>query len=261
MKFYWVIPCLCAILILPCCAGPEKQVVEQRSFRKNVGDDYRNFYSRRNLRNVAIGFGAAGIIANTNADQQVQTWYQKEVRDNDTDDASEMAELLGNGTLAIPLCVGAFVLGKVSDAESIRTVGEWGDRSVRAFLVGGPFVVASQMATGGSRPKENRGSDWRPLDDNNGVSGHAFVGAVPFLSAAKMTENEVLDAGLYLGSTLCAWSRLNDNKHFLSQSLLGWWLAYLAAGSVDRTEGEKDNVTLVPLAGQDMAGLGVMVSF
>jgi membrane-associated phospholipid phosphatase len=74
------------------------------------------------------------------------------------------------------------------------------------------------------------------LDDTTGVSGHSFIGAVPFLSAAKMADNLWLKAGFYAASALPALSRINDYDHYPSQVFLGWWLAYLGASAVDRSQ-------------------------
>jgi hypothetical protein len=91
--------------------------------------------------------------------------------------------------------------------------------------------------TGGSRPgEEDHGSQWRPFSDDNGVSGHSFVGAVPFLSAAYMTDNRFLRGTLIAASTLPAVSRLNDDAHYASQAIIGWSLAFFAANAVNHTE-------------------------
>lgn len=41
--------------------------------------------------------------------------------------------------------------------------------------------------------------------------------------------------GFYVGSGMAGLSRINDNHHYTSQVVLGWWIAYLAARSVNRT--------------------------
>jgi hypothetical protein len=52
-------------------------------------------------------------------------------------------------------------------------------------VVGAPPLYVMQQVTGSSRPGEgSAGSHWHFLNDNNGVSGHAFIGAVPFLAAS-----------------------------------------------------------------------------
>jgi len=65
------------------------------------------------------------------------------------------------------------------------------------------------------------------------VSGHAFVGAVPFLTLAKMAENQKpLQVLAYALSVLTAWSRVNDNAHYTSQAILGWYMAYESVDAV-----------------------------
>ncbi|MEZ6069860.1 MAG: hypothetical protein R3C10_06170 [Pirellulales bacterium] len=93
-------------------------------------------------------------------------------------------------------------------------------------------MLALQAVTGASRPGESTSeSHWKPFDDNNGVSGHAFMGAIPFMSAAKMTDNIWFKGALYAASALPAMSRVSDDDHYFSQAFLGWWMAYMAASA------------------------------
>ena len=111
--------------------------------------------------------------------------------------------------------------------------------------MGAPPLLFLQVATGGSRPLEDH-SRWHPFEDDNGVSGHAFVGAVPFLSAAGMTDSRPLKVLWVSASTLCGLSRINDDAHYLSQAAMGWWVAYLACRSVEETELGKGRLQLLP---------------
>ncbi|MDY0166212.1 MAG: phosphatase PAP2 family protein [Thermoguttaceae bacterium] len=116
-----------------------------------------------------------------------------------------------------------------------------------------------QFLLGASRPGEtDYRSQWKPFDDTNAVSGHAFIGAVPFLTAAEMTENLAARAFLYVGSACTAWSRVNDDAHYLSQVILGWYMAYLACRSVEATGEDMQTLSLVPLAGPELSGLGLV---
>jgi hypothetical protein len=72
------------------------------------------------------------------------------------------------------------------------------------------------------------------------------------LTAAKMTDNPFLKYPLYVGSTLTGLSRINDNKHYFSQAVLGWWIAFLAVNSV---AGKK--VVFAP----STDGIGILVYF
>ena len=117
--------------------------------------------------------------------------------------------------------------------------------------------MIAQRLTGGSRPGEkDRDSRWLPFQDNNGVSGHSFMAALPFINAAKMTENRWLKAGFYSGSLLGPLSRINDDDHYPSQAALGWLMAYVAASAIDRTEQASHAVQFAPYATRN--GMGGM---
>ncbi|MCL0068299.1 phosphatase PAP2 family protein [Thermodesulfovibrionales bacterium] len=208
---------------------------------QNVIQDYKNFYDRETLGSLAISIGVAGVIANTPLDEEIQDWYQRSLRSRATDNFSEIKKIPGNRE-TIFIILGAAASNIIKDT----VVGEWGNRTLRALLVGGPPTALLQVGLGAGRPKED-GSDWQPFEDNNAVSGHAFLGAIPFLTAAEMTYNPHWRVFLYLVSTLCGLSRINDDAHFLSQAMLGWWIAYLATTSVNKTETEK-KLAVVPFA-------------
>ena len=226
----------------------------------NVMDDHANYYSRRNLGMLAVGVGVAAIMANTRLDEAIQNNYQEDLRDLHTDEFSEALHtpsFLGNGYVTIPAFCGAALVGSWYDDTPLgHGSSEWGQRCLRTVLVGGPPMLAMQVVTGASRPGEtDRGSLWNPFQDNNGVSGHSFMGAVPFISAAKMTDDPFWKAAFYAGSTLAALSRINDDRHYPSQVMLGWWMAYVAATAVDDTE--QGNLTVFPLLMDDGIGAGL----
>jgi hypothetical protein len=117
-----------------------------------------------------------------------------------------------------------------------------------------------QWATGASRPKDySGGSYWTPFNDNNGVSGHAFVGAIPFLAAADMVESPLLKGTLYVCSTFVGFSRMTDEAHYPSQVFLGWYLAWASSRAVSQTEMQFAGleVRVVPLPMADQGGLAV----
>jgi len=116
-----------------------------------------------------------------------------------------------------------------------------------------------QVCLGGDRPHdESIGSRWRPFQYGHGVSGHAFVGAVPFITAAQMAENPWLKGGLYCLSVLPGWSRIEHDKHYLSQVGLGWWLAYLACSAVDTTGQPARPYAVAPVITPEFVGVNVV---
>jgi hypothetical protein len=233
-----------------------------RSIFSDVCSDHVHYYSGESLGKLAIGVGAAAAFANTGADVDLRSEYQERLRCVGTDDVSEMLHVpkfLGNGYVTIPIFAASALVGSSFDETPLgRGVGEWGGRSLRTILVGAPPMLAMQWVTGASRPGETSGgSHWKPFDDSNGVSGHAFMGAAPFISAAKMTDAPLWKAGLYFASALPALSRINDDRHYASQVVLGWWMAYLAAIAVDETQLAQRHLTVGPTILPDGVGVGI----
>ncbi len=234
---------------------------EFSEFRCNVRNDYRNYYSWLTMRDLLLGIAMASPLANTSLDDDFQGWYQRDVRSPGTDDFSEFCKTFGEGQIFIPAFAGLAVVGSIfEDRPLFEGVGQFGDRVTRGYLVGAPSMLFMQVMLGGSRPGEvTVQSRWKPFDDSNAVSGHAFIGAVPFITAAKMVENPWAKSGLYLCSTFTAWSRVNDDRHYLSQACLGWWMAYLACRAVDDTECKDRCYAFAPLATPEITGVGVVV--
>ena len=238
-----------------------------RSQRAALLNDHVEFYSGRSLATVAMGFGIGALMANTSFDENVvRNTYIDNIILAPEDDLYEMLhepKYLGEGQFTVPIFAAAALAEPlIGDCPGGAEVSEWGQRSLRTLVVGAPPMLALQFLTGGSRPGESSASSrWKPLQDSNGVSGHAFMGAIPLISAAKMTDNFWLKSGLYAASTLPAVSRVNDDAHYFSQAFLGWWLAYMAASAVDRTENLSTNFQMQPVIGTDRLGWMIQVAY
>lgn len=222
--------------------------------------DQQNFYSRDSLLMLGVGFAAGGAIANTSLDGAIQRHLQSSILGAESDEwyhTFHASKELGNGMYALPVFAGAWLGGELlpkSDAAS--TFGLWGARSLRGFAAGAPPVIGLQLLTGGSRPGESpHGSRWQTYNDNNGVSGHSFMGALPFITAAKMSDSGAEKAIWYAASLLAPLSRANDNAHYPSQVALGWWMAYLAASAVDATDHGNSRWSFSPYLTGDGTGV------
>ena len=225
-------------------------------------DDYAEFYSATNMFYLGGGLAAGALLANTSADMDIRNWYQNDVRSGGTDKFAKSAKLFGEGAIACPVFIAASLTGLIGDDNPVTgVIGEWGNRSLRSVLVGGPPVLAFQLVLGSGRPREGVDSAWAPFKDNNGASGHTFIGAIPFLSAAEMVDNRVVKYLLYAGSTLTGLSRVNDDQHYTSQVLLGWWIAYLAETSVDRSGTRRRALEPVPVVIDGHPGIALAITF
>jgi hypothetical protein len=225
-----------------------------------VLEDYRNFYSCDSLVCLTAAFGAGALMANTGFDTTMQGAWQRGVEPTGVGTFFSGCKDIGEGRYALPIFGVAAATGLVFEGNPVGdVVGEWGSRTLRMFVVGAPPLYVLQMATGASRPSEGYGSQWHFFNDNNGVSGHAFVGAIPFIAAADMVESPLLKGTLYVCSTFVGFSRMTDNAHYPSQIFLGWYLAWASSRAVSMTEthfaGMEIRVMPLPIA--DMGGLAV----
>lgn len=231
-----------------------------------IAADHSEFYSGESLTWLAFGFAIGAGMANTGFDEHfIRDTYIDNVVLATTDDFFEALhepKFFGEGQYTIP----AFALLALSeplieDLPMGSEAAEWGQRSFRSVLLGAPPLIGLQLLTGASRPGETtQKSHWKPFQDSNGVSGHSFMGAIPFMSAAQMTENKWLKAGLYTLSTLPAFSRVNDDDHYFSQAFLGWWLAYIATTAVDQShqQNEHYHFLVYPQQGGMAVGLEII---
>ncbi len=225
-----------------------------------VWEDYRNFYDCESLVCLTAAFGAGALMANTGFDDTMQDAWQQGVTPTSAGTFFSGVKDVGEGRYALAVFGVAAATGLVFEGNPAGdTVGEWGSRSLRMFAVGAPPLYVMQWATGASRPVEGFGSKWHFFNDNNGVSGHAFVGAVPFLAAADMVESPLLKGTLYVCSTFVGFSRMTDDAHYPSQVFLGWYLAWASARAVDATEMRFAGMELevMPLPIGDLGGLGI----
>ncbi len=236
-----------------------------RELTSDLRQDMEHFYSKENIPVFLVAGGVGAVLANTQMDQDILEHVQANITFHQSDELQEFVteyRFFGEGYFLLPVYAGTAVLGKYLLDEHPRAqfVGEWGDRCVRGILVGTPPLLISQYMVGASRPQESAaGSQWQFWQDNNGVSGHAFMGAIPFLTASQMVEDPGLKAFCIALSTLPALSRITENGHYPSQALMGWALAYAATSSISRTESNNQDWTISPILTSETAGLGVTI--
>ena len=228
--------------------------------------DFQHMYTGRNLCGLLATVAVAWPLANTHADEGIRDWYQRDVVGNRDyrdrrNSVNEFFDVAGEWQIMVPIYIGSWALGTMfDDRPACCAAGQWGERTLRALLVGSVASGTLQFGLGGGRPGE--GSHWRPFQDSNTVAGHGFVGAVPVLTAASMTLCKPLRWTLVAASFGTTWTRLDRDAHYFSQCVLGWSIAFLATQSVSMTEMEIRRMQLAPMEmPQGGAGLGLMVRY
>jgi len=200
-----------------------------------VWGDICRFYGWRNLLRLAAGLIVGGLLANLPLDQEFRDWYCQKMHVASLDRFHVVTKQFGEEHIIAACSVGVALVGCVAASSPAgAAVGAWGTLMVRALVVSTPPQVVGQRLLGAGRPSDHldHGSRWRFCRSDKGISGHAMIGSLPFLVAAGMTANPVAQVALYVCSGLTAVSRVNSDSHYLSQVLLGWWVAFLAVRAV-----------------------------
>jgi hypothetical protein len=225
-------------------------------------EDFRNFYTTPNLLCVGIAVIAAAPVANSHADTGIRDWWQGHVRNDRSDSFFTFGnDQLGDWRWTGGVLIGGAVVGKIlEDYPAGTTLRTFSTKSLRALIVGAPAVGVLQYGLGGDRPPDGS-SYWQPIRTHEAVSGHAYVGAVPFLTAAYMTDSYALKALFVAGSLYTPVARINDDRNYFSQAALGYVIAVVATHSVFQTDMEHSRIHLAPLPMQDAVGLSVMMKY
>lgn len=229
--------------------------------RQTVASDMGRFYRRRRAMRFGGVLAAAGLLANTDGDAEIQQWYRDDVATPSGDDLAVDLERLGRAeTIGLPLLAAGLLVG-LAPKEGAAPPTAWLRRTARAYVVGTPSLLYLQPLTGGNRPAEGLGSDWQPFVGQNGVSGHAFVGAVPFLTLARQTDRWWLRVLAVAASTAGGWAQFHADQHYFSQFALGWWLAWEATDAIAESDAAllaEPRLAVTPLLVR--GGGGVLVS-
>lgn len=221
-----------------------------------VAADHAEFYDQGTLLALGAGVGLAAISANSQLDRDIYEDILPEWRTGKVDGFRDDVVWMGDGAVMLPVFGAAALLAPTLGSD---VVGSWGERCLRATLVGAPSVLALQRLTGAGRPDDpnNRyASEWQPFEFSNGVSGHAFIGAIPFLTVAGMQDDPLVDGVCLVASSAVAAARLQGSRHYFSQVVLGWWIAWLSVGAVEDSEaGRTRSFAIVPHVEPDGFGL------
>jgi len=192
---------------------------------------------------LGIAFVGAGILAYSGADEAIEGFHSGTLRNKTSDRLSHFFKYGGErfwfGNWAM---VGALDAWVRSNAFS-----RWGRANFEAMTVGLPMLWTMQRGLGANRPSSDDGSPrWRPMNADNSASGHAFIAAVPWLTLARRNNLIPVRVVARLASVLTGWSRLNDRKHYLSQIILGWTIAWNAVEAMADHDQETLSIETAP---------------
>ena len=203
---------------------------------RQLAETGRRLYTRRNFLKLAGATAGGAVISYSGIDELFDEWHREHVRGDASDALAHFAKEYGENYIAFA----ALAYGLADWALPGTAVGRWGRQCFTATGCGLPALWTWQRVLGGSRPSDEKpwGPRYRPFTDENSVSGHTFLGAIPFLVAAKEIGFPVGTWTLRAVSPMTGWSRINDERHYLSQVLLGYGLAWESVQAADLNRAE-----------------------
>jgi len=209
---------------------------------KGTGGHWRRNYGRRSFLRLGAAVIIAGALAYSGADKAAESFHAGRLRSSGTDRAAGVLRFCGERFWFV-----SWLLCGVIDAWwRSGPVSRWGRANFEAMVVGLPLLWTVQRGLGANRPSSTAGSPrWRPLAADNSASGHTFMAAVPWLTLAARSQRLPIQHFSRIASVATGWSRFNDRKHYLSQILLGWTIAFNAVTAVQdgHTEAGKDEIS------------------
>ncbi len=173
-------------------------------------------------------------------DEPTQDWIQGN-RSDKTDDAAgafrKEGEPIWWGGISVGLTAAGLIIG---DADVARA----GGRAMTAVAASAVVSTGIKYLLGRSRPAEGVGAfEFHPfssLEDSSGAqlrlsmpSGHTTAAFAVATSLADDIRSPVADILLYTLATGTAWSRMNDDRHWLTDTAFGAILGITTAKVVN----------------------------
>jgi membrane-associated phospholipid phosphatase len=160
----------------------------------------------------------------------------QEYRDGVTNSVAQMGNTFGDWRFIVPAITAAYGAGDIAGSRVVkRTAVQAGAAAALATAVTG----ALKYAAGRARPYAASTSfDFRPFSGASSFpSGHTAVAFALATAVADQTRDGWSDYALYGAASLTALARINDNKHWASDVLVGGLVGHLSARWVTRRTG------------------------
>lgn len=189
-----------------------------------LGIDYFNFPSRfdgDDWRNL----GSTGILTLSLMafDETARSGSQELAAKRNLDDAMSFFRGYGEVKYIAPASAVVYLGGLATGSQTVRRVGK---ELLQSLLYSGIVTTTLKTIIGRSRPDMNNGAfsyDPFKFEESNFSlpSGHATIAfAVSSVLAAEI-DNTYASIGLYTLASLTGFSRMHNDKHWLSDVFLG----------------------------------------
>jgi membrane-associated phospholipid phosphatase len=168
-------------------------------------------------RHGAIILGVVGIAM---AFDEPYRRYDQSHGSTDADNVAKVFRRMGQPEVFATVGLGVLGAGLVSGDDGLTRAGA---RITTSLLVAGGTVTVLKAAIGRRRPLDTKNAfSFRPFSGNDALpSGHTSMAFALATSVSDELHSPVASVLLYTAATGTAWSRTNDNKHWLSDVVAG----------------------------------------
>lgn len=184
-------------------------------------------------------------------DDVIRDAFQRNRTDAGDNASKYFFEPLGSGIITIPLSVGFWAFGELSDNQRAARVGL---TSIKAMAVTAVFTYAIKYATQRHRPYENDPPDPRIWEGPFGSysstsfpSGHSsMVFAVAAVFASEYKDKLWVPIISYTLASFAAVSRVYDEKHWASDVIFGSALGFFIGKFVYKSTVKNPDLIIIP---------------
>ena len=178
---------------------------------------------------AAIVVGTVGVASAL--DRRVDNWTQDQ-RSPGSDRVARVFKYGGEPVLIFGVSGGILAAGVISGRPELTRRG---GRVLASVVAAGLTTGALKEITGRFRPDNTTDPYvFRPFTNHDAFpSGHATMAFALATSLSAEIHRPWATALLYAGATGTAWSRLNDQKHWLSDVLAGATVGITAANVIE----------------------------
>ncbi len=160
-----------------------------------------------------------GVALASLADRSVDSWIQ----DHRSSSSDKLAAALRNGgepAVVFGVGGGIALAGVISGEDGLRRSGE---RVLASAAVAELTTLAIKFPVGRLRPADTDNQYiFKPFSGNDAFpSGHTTLAFALATSLSDEIHKAWVSAILYTGAAGTAWSRLNDQRHWFSDVLMG----------------------------------------
>jgi hypothetical protein len=192
---------------------------------------------KMNDNEVAIGFGiVSSVLIIHQFDTEIKNTFQK----NRTDFSNKTAnyfQLMGNGKVSFPAMIGLYGVGLLTQNRKVQYTGL---QAFKALVLSAGVTGSIKYITQRERPYQtdninNSHFIWNSFHYNSFPSGHTSDAFAMASVIGYNIKNKYWQIPIYAVATGVGLSRIHDNKHWVSDVVLGAAIGYCVGQIINRS--------------------------